>query len=338
MFVDYAKIEVKGGDGGNGCVSFRREKYVPKGGPDGGDGGKGGDVILKVDKELSTLLDFHYKRIYKAKKGKHGKGKNRKGEDGEALVVKVPPGTVVKDELSKEALTDLVSERDSYIVVRGGRGGKGNTHFKSATHQTPRFAQPGEKGEYRKIILELKLLADVGIVGPPNAGKSTLLTKVSDARPKIAPYPFTTLKPNLGVVRLKDHKSFVLADIPGLIEGAHEGKGLGLDFLRHIQRTKLLLYLLDVTDSDLVSDYDNLKKELKLYDLSLMDKPSLLALNKIDLLAKKEKRRLKVNPGITVVKISALTGEGIKELLNTITLELEKVKSKEKGEIRVGTI
>lgn len=338
MFVDYAKIEVKGGDGGNGCVSFRREKYVPKGGPDGGEGGKGGDVILKVDKDLSTLLDFHYKRIYKAKKGKHGKGKNRKGEDGEALVVKVPPGTVVKDELSEEVLTDLVSEGDSYIVARGGRGGKGNTHFKSATHQTPRFAQPGEKGENRKIILELKLLADVGIVGPPNVGKSTLLTKVSDARPKIAPYPFTTLRPNLGVVRFKDHKSFVLADIPGLIEGAHQGKGLGLDFLRHIQRTKLLLYLLDVTNSDLISEYNSLKKELELYDLSLMEKPSLLALNKIDLLTEKERKNFKVNAGITVVNISALTGEGIKELLDIIIRELEKVKSKEKGEIRVGTL
>ena len=338
MFVDYAKIEVRGGEGGNGCVSFRREKYVPKGGPDGGDGGKGGNVILKVEKDLSTLLDFHYKRIYKAKKGKHGKGKNRKGEDGEDLVVKVPPGTVVKDELSEEVLTDLVSEGDSFIVVRGGRGGKGNTHFKSATHQTPRFAQPGEKGETKKIILELKLLADVGIVGPPNSGKSTLLTRVSEARPKIAPYPFTTLKPNLGVVRLKDHKSFVLADIPGLIEGAHQGKGLGLDFLRHIQRTKVLLYLLDVTNPDLTSEYNNLKKELKLYDLSLMEKPSLLAVNKIDLLAEKEREGLKVNLGTTVVKISALTGEGIKELLDIITLELEKVKLKEKGEIRVGTL
>jgi GTP-binding protein len=337
MFVDYAKIEVKAGEGGNGCISFRREKYVPKGGPDGGDGGKGGDVVLKVDKGLSTLLDFHYRRIYKAKKGKHGKGKNRKGEDGESLWVKVPPGTLIKEQFTGEVLADLVSEGDSFVVVKGGRGGKGNTHFKSATHQTPRFAQPGEEGETKKIILELKLLADVGIVGPPNAGKSTLLSKVSDARPKIASYPFTTLKPNLGVVRLNDHRNFVLADIPGLIEGAHQGKGLGLDFLRHIQRTKLLLYLLDVTTSDLALEYNNLKKELKLYDISLLEKPSILALNKIDLLTDKDRGKLKIGLGTPVVKISALTGVGIKELLRVIDLELEKVKLKEKGEIKIGT-
>lgn len=337
MFIDYAEIEVKAGDGGDGCISFRREKYVPKGGPDGGDGGKGGDVVLVVDKALSTLLDFHYRRVYKAKKGKHGKGKNRKGEDGEKLFLKVPPGTVVKDEISGEVLTELLSEGDSFIVAKGGRGGKGNAHFKSSTHQTPRFAQPGEKGEIKKIVLELKLLADVGIVGPPNSGKSTLLSRVSDARPKIASYPFTTLKPNLGVVRLNDHRNFVLADIPGLIEGSHQGKGLGLDFLRHIQRTKLLLYLLDVTTSDLASEYNNLKKELKLYDISLLEKPSILALNKIDLLSDKDKGKLKINLDTPVVKISALTGEGIKALLKAIDLELKKVKSEEKGEIKIGT-
>ncbi|HEX9913253.1 MAG TPA: GTPase ObgE [candidate division Zixibacteria bacterium] len=337
MFVDYAEIEVRGGDGGRGCISFRREKYIPKGGPDGGDGGKGGDVILKVEQDLSTLLDFHYRRAYKAGRGKHGKGKNRTGEGGEDLVVKVPPGTIAKDKISGENLTDLISVTDFYVIAKGGRGGKGNTHFKSSTLQAPRFAQPGEKGEVRKIILELKLLADVGIVGPPNSGKSTLLARVSDARPKIAPYPFTTLKPNLGVVRLKDHKSFILADIPGLIEGAHQGKGLGLDFLRHIQRTKVLLFLLDVTASDLISEYDNLKNELKLYDLSLLEKPAILALNKIDLLTEKDKKRLKLELGLPLVKLSALTGEGIEKLLDCINQELEKVKLREKGEIKIGT-
>ncbi len=338
MFVDYAEIEVRGGDGGRGCISFRREKYIPKGGPDGGDGGKGGDVILKVEQDLSTLLDFHYRRAYKAGRGKHGKGKNRTGEGGEDLVVKVPPGTIAKDKISRESLTDLISVTDFYVIAKGGRGGKGNTHFKSSTLQAPRFAQPGEKGEVRKIILELKLLADVGIVGPPNSGKSTLLARVSDARPKIAPYPFTTLKPNLGVVRLKDHKSFILADIPGLIEGAHQGKGLGLDFLRHIQRTKVLLFLLDVTASDLISEYDNLKNELKLYDLSLLEKPAILALNKIDLLTEKDKKRLKLEIGLPLVKLSALTGEGIEKLLDCINQELEKVKLREKGEIKIGTL
>lgn len=336
MFVDYAEIEVWGGKGGSGCVSFRREKYLPKGGPNGGDGGKGGDLILRVDPDLSTLLDFHYKRIYKAGNGKHGEGKDRTGEGGRDLVVKVPPGTVVKDRESGELLGDLVLSEDLFIAAKGGRGGKGNAHFKSSTNQAPRFAQAGEKGQIRKIVLELKLLADVGIVGPPNAGKSTLLARVSDARPKIGPYPFTTLKPNLGVIRLKSGRSFILADIPGLIEGAHKGKGLGLDFLRHIQRTKLLLFLLDVTISDMPLEYNKLRQELKLYDLSLLEKPSILALNKIDLLTDKEKKKIKVNLNMPSIKISALTGEGIKELLNMISRQLEKIKMQEKEEIKIG--
>jgi GTP-binding protein len=336
MFVDYAEIEVWGGKGGNGCVSFRREKYLPKGGPNGGDGGKGGDLILKVDPDLSTLLDFHYKRIYKAGNGKHGEGKDRTGEGGKDLVVKVPPGTVVKDKESEEMLGDLVSPEGLFIVAKGGRGGKGNAHFKSSTNQAPRFAQPGEKGQTRKIVLELKLLADVGIVGPPNAGKSTLLARVSDARPKIGPYPFTTLKPNLGVVSLKSGKSFILADIPGLIEGAHKGKGLGLDFLRHIQRTKILVFLLDVTVPDIPLEYNRLKQELKLYDVSLLEKPAILALNKIDLLPDKEKEKIKVNLDMPSVKTSSLTGVGIKELLNMISRQLVKIKIQEKEEIKIG--
>ncbi len=338
MFVDYAEIEIWGGKGGNGCISFRREKYLPKGGPNGGEGGKGGDVILKVDPDLSTLLDFHYKRIYKAENGKHGEGKDRTGEGGKDLVVKVPPGTVVKDKESGEMLGDLVSSEGLFIAAKGGRGGKGNAYFKSSTNQAPRFAQPGEKGQMRKIVLELKLLADVGIVGPPNAGKSTLLARVSDARPKIGPYPFTTLKPNLGVVRLKSGKSFILADIPGLIEGAHKGKGLGLDFLRHIQRTRLLVFILDVTIPDIISEYDKLNQELKLYDPSLLEKPSIAVLNKIDLLTDKEKKKIKVNLDIPSIKISALTGEGIKELLNIISRKLEKGKLQEKEEIKIGAL
>ena len=336
MFVDYAEIEVWGGKGGNGCISFRREKYLPKGGPDGGDGGKGGDLILKVDPDLSTLLDFHYKRIYKAGNGKHGEGKDRTGENGKDLVVKVPPGTVVKEKESEEVIGDLVSSEDLFIVAKGGRGGKGNAHFKSSTNQAPRFAQPGESGQIRKIVLELKLLADVGIVGPPNSGKSTLLARVSDARPKIGPYPFTTLRPNLGVVRLKSGKNFILADIPGLIEGAHKGKGLGLDFLRHIQRTKMLIFLLDVTVSDIPLEYNKLKQELRLYDLSLLEKPAILALNKIDLLTDKEKKKIKINLDMPSVKISAVAGEGIKELLNMISRQLEKIKMQEKEEIKIG--
>lgn len=336
MFIDYAEIEVSAGKGGSGCVSFRREKYLAKGGPNGGDGGKGGDVILKVDADLSTLLDFHYKRVYKAENGKPGQGKDKTGENGKDLVVKVPPGTVVKEKESAEILIDLVSSEDAIIAAKGGRGGKGNAHFKSSTNQAPRFAQPGEKGETRKIVLELKLLADVGIVGPPNAGKSTLLARVSDARPKIGPYPFTTLRPNLGVVRLKSGRSFILADIPGLIEGAHRGKGLGLDFLRHIQRTKMLIFLLDVTVPDIPVEYNKLRQELRLYDLSLLEKPGVLALNKIDLLTDGQKRKLKFDLNMPSVKISAVTGAGIKELLNLVSRELEKGKLREEEKIKIG--
>ncbi len=295
-------------------------------------------MFLKVDPDLSTLLDFHYRRIYKAGNGKHGEGKDRTGEQGKDRIVRIPPGTVIKDKESGEILADLILPDDQFVAAKGGRGGKGNAHFKSSTNQAPRFAQPGEKGEQRKIILELKLLADVGVVGPPNSGKSTLLARVSDAKPKIAAYPFTTLKPNLGVVKLKSGKNFVLADIPGLIEGAHKGKGLGLDFLRHIQRTKLLLFLLDVTVPDILSEYKKLRQELKLYDLSLLDKPAFLALNKIDLLTGKKIKGLKLDSGIPIIKISALTGEGIKELLNLVSKQLEKTKFPEKKETKVGAL
>jgi GTP-binding protein len=285
-FVDYVKIYVKAGDGGRGCVSFRREKYVPKGGPDGGDGGKGGDVIIRASSELHTLLDHRYQKTYKAKRGEHGKGSNMKGKDGEDLIIQVPIGTVVKDADSEEILADLDEDGKDLIVARGGKGGLGNAHFATPINQTPRYAQPGQKGEEKWIILELKLLADVGLIGLPNAGKSTLISIISSARPKIADYPFTTLTPVLGVVKYKDYQSFVVADIPGLIEGAHKGAGLGHQFLRHVERTSILLHLVDVSDylqSDPVGDFEKIQKELELYNPELINKPFAVVGTKIDI-------------------------------------------------------
>lgn len=325
LFVDYAEIYVKGGNGGKGCVSFRREKYVPKGGPDGGDGGDGGDVIIQVDPHMTTLLDFHYKRHYKAENGEHGMGALKHGRNGKDVFIKVPPGTIIKDLDTREIIADLTKKDQMIVVAHGGKGGRGNAHFKSSTLQAPRRAEPGMKGEERKLSLELKLLADVGIVGQPNVGKSTLLSKLSSAKPKIADYPFTTLVPNLGIAKLNDHESFVLADIPGLIEGAHQGKGLGIQFLKHIQRTKLLLYLLDATSNDIKGDYQTLKKETKLFDPLLSLRPEVVVLNKVDLLPKIKK--IKIGDGkVPVCYISALTGEGLKELLKIIKSKLEDIK------------
>jgi GTP-binding protein len=247
-FVDYVKIHVKAGDGGRGCVSFRREKYVPRGGPDGGDGGRGGHIILKATKELNTLLDLKYQREYKAERGEHGKGSNKHGRNGEDKIIFVPVGTLVKEAETETVIADLDYDGKEVIVAKGGRGGLGNSHFATATRQAPKFAQPGEKGAEKQLILELKLLADVGFIGLPNAGKSTLISLISSAKPKIADYPFTTLVPNLGVVKLEDFRSFVVADIPGLIKGAHRGAGLGFQFLRHVERTSILLHLVDVSD------------------------------------------------------------------------------------------
>jgi len=314
---------VKAGNGGRGCVSFRREKYVPKGGPDGGDGGDGGDVIIKVDPHMRTLLDFRYVKHYKAGNGEHGKGALKHGKRGEDVWIKVPPGTIVKDIESKKILVDLTAEDQAFVVAKGGKGGKGNARFKSSTQQAPRKAEPGTKGEEKKLALELKLLADVGIVGHPNVGKSTLLSKLSSARPKIADYPFTTLSPMLGLVKLNAYKSFVLADIPGLIEGAHEGKGLGLQFLKHIQRTKLLLYLLDATSSDLKGDYHTLRNEIKLFDPELSERAGIVAINKIDLLPQEKIQKFN-NGKKKICYISALTGRGLKDLLDVIRSELEK--------------
>jgi len=340
MFYDTAKIYVKAGDGGNGCTSFRREKYVPNGGPDGGDGGRGGSIILVGDEGLNTLLDFRYKKHYKAQKGEHGKGSNRHGRAGENLYLRVPVGTVVKDEATGEILADITEHGQEVVVAKGGRGGRGNPHFVSPTHQAPKFSELGEPGEERWLILELKLLADVGLVGYPNAGKSTLISKVSAARPKIANYPFTTLTPNLGVVKIGDGQSFVMADIPGLIEGAHLGVGLGHQFLRHIERTRVVLLVLDMSGQegrDPVADFEVLLKELSLYSEKLLQKPLLIAANKMDAGAAGDNfARLKKHLAerYEVYPISALTGEGLKPLIYRLwelikTLPREKFSEKE---------
>ncbi len=322
-FFDRAKIYVEGGRGGNGCISFRREKFVPKGGPDGGDGGDGGDVVLVVSPNLNTLRDFHYKRHYRAKKGEHGKGKNMHGRKGEDLVVPVPPGTVVMDE-DGNVIGDLVKEGDRLVVARGGKGGRGNAAFATPTRQTPRIAEEGKPGEKRWIRLELKLIADVGLVGFPNAGKSTLLSKLSHAKPKIASYPFTTLQPNLGVCEHKGER-FVIADIPGIIEDAHIGKGLGIEFLRHIERTKLLLFVIDVADAP-DYHYNALLKELREYRGELLGKPRIVALNKIDLIEEDDYPEfdVKTHP------ISALKSLGLEELKDSIVSLLQEVEDERK--------
>ncbi len=322
MFTDQATIVVKSGDGGNGVVSFRREKFVPKGGPDGGDGGSGGDVVLVADGGLSTLLDFAYRSHFRAERGRHGEGSNRHGRRGGSLFVPVPVGTVVKAADTGQVLADLVHHGQRIVVARGGRGGRGNARFATATHRTPRRAEPGSAGEERRIQLELKLFADVGLVGLPNAGKSTLLSRVSAARPKIADYPFTTTVPTLGVVTLGEGMSFVLADIPGLIEGAHRGAGLGHEFLRHIARTRVLIHLLDVADAerDPLRDLEVVNRELGEYDPALRTRPMLIGLNKIDQpQARQRVEELAAQLADTdhrIFPISALTGEGVGALMN----------------------
>lgn len=319
-FIDEAKIEVKAGRGGNGCVSFRREKYVPRGGPDGGDGGNGGSVILEVDQNLNTLLDYRYRRQYVAGNGGHGKGKKMHGRKGKDVVLRVPPGTTVYDDKGN-LLCDLVHPGENFVVAKGGKGGRGNAHFATPTERTPTKFELGEEGERKVIRLELKMIADVGIVGYPNSGKSTLLKSISSATPKIADYPFTTLTPNLGVVNLGEIRRFVVADIPGIVEGAHLGRGMGLEFLRHIERTKLLIFLVDITKRDSVLNYHQLKTELSAYDPKLLDKPRILVFNKIDLLNKIPK--LRTDDTLPVFYISALKGEGLEPLLKQIEIMLE---------------
>lgn len=322
MFVDVAKIHVKAGDGGHGCVSFRREKYVPFGGPDGGDGGRGGDVIFKVDSNMRTLLDFKYKKKYEAERGEDGGTNNKFGKDGEDLIIKVPSGTVIKDAETGRIMADLVEDGQEFVVCNGGRGGRGNSRFATPTRQAPKFAEPGMPGEERWITLELKLLADVGLVGFPNVGKSTILSMVTGAKPKIANYHFTTLTPNLGVVDMQGVKSFVLADIPGLIEGAHEGVGLGIDFLRHVERTKVLIHVIDasgIEGRDPIDDFYKINEELKSYSEKLSKKPQVVVANKCDIPGSEEnveklKKELE-KYDIKVFEVSAATNKGLREVL-----------------------
>lgn len=332
MFIDRVEIYIKAGNGGHGAVAFRREKYVPAGGPAGGDGGKGGDVIFKVDPGLRTLMDFRYKKKFIAQKGQDGGSSKMSGKQGEDLIIRVPPGTLVRDKESGRIVADLIEAGEERIIARGGKGGRGNHHFATSTRQAPRFAEGGGPGQERTLILELKLLADVGLLGYPNVGKSTLLASVSKARPKIGDYHFTTLVPNLGVVEWKGGKSFVMADIPGIIEGAHQGAGLGHHFLRHVERTKLLIHLLDVSGlegRDPIADFDTINLELVKYNEKLAERMQIVALNKIDLVSDhgiiaRVKNQLEER-GYRVFAISAATKEGLEELMDSVVTLLDDI-------------
>lgn len=329
MFIDEVKISVQSGQGGAGCVSFRREKFIPRGGPDGGDGGRGGDVVFEVSGSISTLLDLRQRPHLKAGRGGHGMGKDRHGAGGKDLRIAVPPGTLIKDAESGEILADLLEPGESVVLLKGGRGGQGNARFATSTNKAPKFAQPGEPGEERKLKLELKLLADVGLFGFPSVGKSSFITRISAARPKIADYPFTTLTPHLGVVAYKNYRSFVVADIPGLIEGAHQGAGLGHRFLKHVERTRLLLHILDLSwmpERDPIREYEALNRELLLFDEELARKPQIVVVNKLDLPQVRDNLG-KVIPyfnklGIKVYPVSSVTGEGVPALLDAIAERL----------------
>ena len=348
MFVDYTKIIIKSGDGGNGAVSFRREKYVASGGPDGGDGGKGGDIYFVVDPDSNTLINFRYNKKYKAENGQNGSGSRCYGKSGEDLYVKVPRGTVVRDVETGKLIADLSKEGQTELILPGGRGGKGNCHFATSTRQAPRFAQDGEKGLEKEIILELKLLADVGLIGFPSVGKSTILSRVTSARPKIAEYHFTTLEPNLGVVKTEFGDSFVIADIPGIIEGASEGIGLGLRFLRHIERTRLLLHVIDASASEgrnPVEDFKTINTELKKYSEKLSERKQIIVANKADVIQDeelyKELEKLAKENNIEIFKISAVTGEGLKELfayVSKILKTLPKEDLEEAEEKKIYTL
>lgn len=329
-FVDKAQISIKGGNGGNGLVSFRREKYIPDGGPDGGDGGRGGSIIFKADKNLTTLTDFRYKRSYSAQNGGDGKARNCSGKNGENLYIRVPVGTVIRDAASDKIMADLSEDGQEFIAAKGGNGGWGNIHFATPTRQAPKFAKNGIRGEERDVVLELKLIADVGLAGFPNVGKSTLLSRVSDARPKIANYHFTTLEPNLGVVDAGEGKSFVMADIPGLIEGAHEGIGLGHEFLRHIERTRLIIHVVDVSGTEGRSpaeDFEKINEELRLYSERLADTPQIVAANKIDIIDDNSLlesfRSYIEEKGLKLFEISAATGKGVRQLISYAASMLE---------------
>jgi GTP-binding protein len=337
MFIDEATIRVKAGDGGNGCVAFRREKFVPRGGPSGGDGGKGGDVIMESSERHNTLVHFRFNPEYKAQRGRHGEGSNKTGREGEDIVLKVPVGTLVYDAESGEKVHDFSRPDERVIIARGGRGGRGNAQFATSTHQAPREHEDGRPGEERTLRLELKLLADVGLVGYPNVGKSTLISRISAARPKIADYPFTTLQPNLGVVAVggaKDERSFVVADIPGLIEGAHAGAGLGTQFLRHVERTRLLVHLVDVSDasgrSDPVKDVEVIMGELASFGAGLEAKSMILVASKIDVANKEKLAKLKrygKKKGLELFPVSAVTGKGIDDLKYAMAGKLDEIRA-----------
>ena len=335
MFTDYIKIIIKSGDGGNGAATFRREKYVAAGGPDGGDGGKGGDIYFQVDKDKNTLIDFRYNKKYKASNGVNGSGNNCNGKYGEDLYIKVPIGTIIKDAETGKVIADLSKPNQVELVLKGGRGGRGNSHFATPTRQVPRFAEDGERGEEKEIILELKLLADVGLLGFLNVGKSTFLSVVTDARPKIANYHFTTLEPNLGVVKIKNGDGFVIADIPGIIEGASEGVGLGTQFLRHIERTRLLLHFIDISGQEgrnPVDDFYVINKELKKYSEKLAQRKQIIVANKIDVMQDdtllKQVEEVAKKEGLELYKISAVTKQGVEELIDHVS-ELLKTLPKE---------
>ena len=341
MFTDYVKIIAKAGNGGNGAISFRREKYVAAGGPDGGDGGKGGDIYFEVDPDANTLIDFRYNKKFKAENGKNGEGAHRYGKSGEDLYIKVPIGTIVRDATTNEILADLSQKGQKTLILAGGRGGKGNAHFATSTRQAPRFAQDGEKGEEKELILELKLLADVGLIGFPNVGKSTFLSRTTSATPKIADYHFTTLEPNLGVVKTDYGESFVIADIPGIIEGASEGTGLGLKFLRHIERTRLLLHVIDVSGSEgrnPVDDFYTINNELKQYSEKLSKRKQIIVANKIDAMQDeksfKELQEVAKENNMEIFKISAVTGEGLSELIKHVAEVLKTLPKEELVEIK----
>jgi GTP-binding protein len=315
MFIDRVVVRVKAGDGGSGITSFRREKFVPMGGPDGGDGGRGGDIVILGDSNLSTLLDYTYRDSWTAPSGDHGSGSNKSGRSGLDVIMPVPVGTVIKDLETSELLGEVLDHGDRIVVAKGGRGGKGNSYFATATHQSPREYQPGEDGQTRTLELELKLIADVGLVGQPNAGKSTLLSMISAAHPKIGDYPFTTLSPNLGVVQLSDGRTFVVADLPGIIEGAHEGRGLGLQFLRHIERTRILAFLIPIDAMDWQTEYDQLRSEVESYSVELAEKPHCVVFTKMDLLGDDASPPIDAPDAFAVLAISAAARQGLEPLL-----------------------
>jgi GTP-binding protein len=336
MFIDRVVVRVKAGTGGSGATSFRREKFVPMGGPDGGDGGRGGDIIVRGDRNLATLLDYTYRDSWEAERGEHGMGSNKTGRSGDDVVLPVPPGTVIRDHETSEFIGEILTDGEEFIVAKGGRGGRGNAAFASSTHQAPREWEPGREGEERSLDLELKLIADIGLVGMPNAGKSTLLSVVSKATPKIADYPFTTLSPNLGVVQLSDHRTFVVADIPGIIEGASEGKGLGLQFLRHIERTRILAFLIPIDAVEWQQDFDQLRHEISVYSPELAQKPYCVVFTKLDLLGEEYVPPIEAPDAFGMYSISAAARTGIDQLLAGWWTELLRLRVE--GERRDATL